>query len=98
VETACAELGISQRKACQTLAQSRSSQRYELRLPVKDAALIEAIQKHIEKRPRFGYRRITVELRKDHWMVNVKWVYRIWRDHDWAVPYPASATAHPSAL
>lgn len=86
MEAACAELGVSQRKACQTLAQSRSSQRYELRLPVKDAAIIEAIQKHIEKRPRFGYRRITVELRKDHWIVNFKRVYRIWRDHDWAVP------------
>lgn len=86
METACAELGVSQRKACQTLDQSRSSQRYELRLPVKDAAIIEAIQKHIEKRPRFGYRRITVELRKDRWIVNFKRVYRIWRDHDWAVP------------
>lgn len=45
VETACAELGVSQRKAGQTLDQSRSSQRYELRLPVKDASLIEAIKK-----------------------------------------------------
>lgn len=79
-------MGVSQRKACQTLNQSRSSQRYELQLPVKDAALIAAIQKHTEKRPRFGYRRITVELRKDHWIVNFKRVYRIWHDHDWAVP------------
>jgi transposase InsO family protein len=86
VDLACAELGISQRKGCKTLDQSRSSQRYELRLPVKDASIIEAIQKQIEKRPRFGYRRITVELRKDGWIVNVKRVYRIWHDHDWDVP------------
>jgi transposase InsO family protein len=94
VETACTELGVSQRKACQTLNQSRSSQRYELRLPVKDAAIIEAIQKHIEKRPRFGYRRITVELRKDHWIVNFKRVYRIWRDHDWGVPKKKGRKKH----
>ncbi len=66
--------------------QTRSTQRYELTLPVKDASLIEAILKHIEKRPRFGYRRITIELRKDQWVVNFKRVYRIWHDHDWDVP------------
>lgn len=83
---ACTELGVSQRKACETLDQSRSTQRYELRLPVKDASIIEAIQKQIEKHPRYGYRRITIELKKDHWALNVKRVYRIWCDHDWAVP------------
>jgi len=57
-----------------------------LRLPVKDASLIEAIKKQIAKRPRFGYRRITVELRKDQWVVNFKRVYRLWRDQDWDVP------------
>ncbi len=86
METACDELGVSQRKACQALRQSRSTQRYDLRLPIKDAAIIAAIQKQMEKRPRFGYRRITVELRKDGWVVNFKRVYRIWRDHDWSVP------------
>lgn len=86
MESVCDELGVSQRKACDTLDQTRSTQRYELRLPIKDVSLIEAIQKHIEKRPRFGYRRITVELRKDQWVVNVKRVYRIWHDHDWDVP------------
>ena len=83
---ACTELGVSQRKACETLDQSRSTQRYELRLPVKDASIIEAIQKQIEKHPRYGYRRITIELKKNHWSLNVKRVYRIWCDNDWAVP------------
>jgi putative transposase len=100
VETACDELGVSQRKACQALRQSRSTQRYDLRLPIKDAAIIAAIQKQMEKRPRFGYRRITVELRKDGWVVNFKRVYRIWRDHDRSVPRKrpvknAAATAAP---
>ena len=68
------------------MVQSRSTQRYELRLPIKDSSLIEAIQQQIDKRPRFGYRRITVELRKDHWVVNFKRVYRLWHDHHWNVP------------
>jgi len=82
VEAVCDELGVSQRKACKTLEQSRSTQRYELTLPIKDFALLDAIKKHIEKRPRFGYRRITIELRKDGWYINFKRVYRIWSDND----------------
>lgn len=35
-----------------------------------------------EKRPRYGYRRITIELRRDGWYVNFKRVYRIWHDND----------------
>jgi putative transposase len=75
-------LGISQRKACKTLGQSRSTQRYELTLPLKDAAILEAIKEHMRKRPRYGYRRITIELRNGKWYVNFKKVYRIWRDYD----------------
>jgi transposase InsO family protein len=78
----CNELGVSQRKACRTLDQSRSSQRYELTLPVKDASVLEAIKKYVKKRPRFGYRRITVELKNDGWYINFKRVYRIWHDDD----------------
>jgi transposase InsO family protein len=78
----CNELGVSQRKACRTLDQSRSSQRYELTLPVKDASVLEAIKKYVKKRPRFGYRRITVELKNDGWYINFKRVYRIWHDND----------------
>lgn len=51
-------------------------------MPIKDAAVLDAIRKHIEKRPRFGYRRITIELRKDGWYINFKRVYRIWSDND----------------
>jgi putative transposase len=78
----CSELGVSQRKACRTLEQARSSQRYELTLPVKDAAVLESIRKYIKKRPRFGYRRITIELKNDGWYINFKRVYRIWHDND----------------
>lgn len=39
-----------------------------------------------EKRPRFGYRRITRLLRKEGWRVNDKRVYRIWRHEGLKVP------------
>ena len=44
--------------------------------------MLEAIREYIKKRPRFGYRRITIELRGDGWYINFKRVYRIWHDND----------------
>lgn len=44
--------------------------------------MVEAIRTYIKKRPRFGYRRITIELKKDGWTINFKRVYRIWQDYD----------------
>jgi len=51
-------------------------------LPIKDAGVLEAIKELIKKRPRYGYRRITIELKKDNWYINFKRVYRIWHDND----------------
>jgi putative transposase len=55
-------------------------------LPIRDAAVLEAIRKYIKKRPRYGYRRITIELRSDGWYINFKRVYRIWHDNDLKAP------------
>ena len=49
-------------------------------------SIIEAIRKRIKRRPRYGYRRITISLREDGWTVNFKRIYRIWRDYDFKVP------------
>jgi hypothetical protein len=49
VETACHELGVSQRKACQMLDQSRSSQRYELRQPVKGCDIPDVELKQVKE-------------------------------------------------
>jgi transposase InsO family protein len=48
--------------------------------------VLEVIRKYIKKRPRFGYRRITIELRSDGWYINFKRVYRIWHDNDLKAP------------
>lgn len=47
-----------------------------------------ALKEKIEKRPRWGYRRITIELRKDGWVINFKRVYRLWQDYDLKAPQP----------
>jgi putative transposase len=55
-------------------------------LPIRDAATVEALKKQIEQRPRYGYRRITIDLRKDGWVINFKRVYRLWQAYDLKVP------------
>ncbi len=61
------------------LGQARSSQRYRPYLPVADQRLIEDMHRLAMRWPRFGYRRITVLLRRDGWRVNVKRVHRLWK-------------------
>jgi hypothetical protein len=39
-------------------------------MSVRDASVLEVIKNYVRKRPRFGYRRITVELKKDGWYIN----------------------------
>jgi hypothetical protein len=38
------------------------------------------------KHPRYGYRRITILLREDSWLVNFKRVYRLWCQEGLKVP------------
>jgi len=64
--------------ACKVLKQARSTQRYKPKLPDKDKPLIKDILTLSLKHPRYGYRRITVLLRGDDWLVNFKRVYRLW--------------------
>lgn len=71
-------LEISQRRACKALGFPRSSCRYRSRK--KDQPeLVAALRKHAAERPRFGYRRLSVLLRRDGHVVNHKRVYRIYR-------------------
>ncbi len=72
-------LGHSERQICRTLGQTRSSQRYEPRVCEQERRLIDAMHRLALKRPRFGYRRITVLLQEDGWSVNVKRVHRLWK-------------------
>jgi putative transposase len=68
---------VSERRACQALDVGRSTVRYqsiadgreELRMRLRDLAT---------SRPRYGYRRLWVLLRREGWTVNPKLVYRLY--------------------
>ena len=79
-------MGLSERKACKVLNQSRSTQRYQPKLPDKDKPVIkDLLALHVEH-PRYGYRRITIKLREKDWIINFKRVYRLWCAEGLKVP------------
>jgi len=80
------ELGVSERRACKTLGQHRSTQRKHPSVRSDEKALTRAIIALAEQYGRYGYRRVAALLRRDGWDVNVKRVYRIWRREGLKVP------------
>ena len=70
---------ISERRACQVLAQPRSTQRYPARTRDDEKPLVQRMLELVRRHPRYGYRRIGVLLRCDGFRVNRKRVYRLWR-------------------
>jgi transposase InsO family protein len=81
-----AALGVSERRACCTLGQPRSTQRKVRTVAADEAALTEAVVSLATEYGRYGYRRITALLRADGWRVNAKRVERIWRREGLKVP------------
>jgi putative transposase len=79
-------LGLSERKACKVLGQSRSTQRYQSKLPDKDKLVIKDMLDLNVEHPRYGYRRITIKLREKDWLINFKRVYRLWCQEGLKVP------------
>ena len=86
VEQVVTTYGLSQRRACRIIGQSRSSQRYNCtRLPDEDEIVCEIV--HLARDyGRYGYRRITAMLRLKGYTINHKRVYRIWRELGLKVP------------
>ena len=78
--------GISERRACRVLNQSRSSQRRVSTKVGKDAALVERMVALSRENPRYGYRRVWALLRREGWAVNKKRVQRLWREAGLKVP------------
>ena len=78
--------GASERRACQVLGQSRSTQRYQRRRKSDEPALIQAMHALVRRYPRRGYRLICGLLRQDGWRVNRKRVYRLWKQEKLKVP------------
>jgi len=80
------KLGVSERRACRALGQSRGSQRHRIIRADDETALTEDIIKLATKYGRYGYKRITALLRVQGWLVNHKRVERIWRQEGLKVP------------
>ena len=79
-------LGVSERRACRTIGQPRSTQRKPHRVRDDEAPLTAAIIQLASAYGRYGYRRVTALLRIDGWQVNRKRVQRIWRREGLKVP------------
>ena len=75
---------MSERRACGLIGVARSSCRYQAK-GEGDAALRTALRELALERPRFGYRRLWVMLRRQGRDVNRKRVYRVYREEGLAV-------------
>ena len=79
-------MGVSERRACKTLGQPRSTQRST---PVEGEFEARLRQRTIDlalEYGRYGYRRITALLKREGWDVNHKRIERIWRQEGLKVP------------
>jgi len=76
----------SQRHACVVVGLSRSLVSYIARRRRDEAELIKKIHKLAIRHSRYGYRRITVLLRREGFRVNKKRVHRIWKSEGLGLP------------
>ncbi len=76
--------GLSERRACRLAGMARSSCRYAARRQ-EPAGLRDRLRDLAQERRRFGYRRLTVLLRREGWAVNHKRLYRLYREEGLAV-------------
>ncbi len=77
---------MSERRACRTLGQHRSTQRKVPRGRPDEARLTADIIELARQYGRYGYRPITALLNQSGWQVNLKRVERIWRREGLKVP------------
>lgn len=79
VTLAMTTAGVSERRACRFTGFARASQRYQARRPER-ADLRARLVTLATRRPRWGYRRLHVLLRREGWLVNRKLVQRLYRE------------------
>jgi putative transposase len=70
---------VSERSACRLAGYSRSSLRRKSLRAQADRPLEERLLALAAERPRYGYRRLHVFLRREGWAINRKRVYRVYR-------------------
>lgn len=85
VQRVQADYGLSERRACWLVGIGRSALRYRPRGRADDQPLRQRLRELAAQRPRFGYRRLHVLLRREGVMVNHKRVERLYREEGLAV-------------
>lgn len=78
--------GISQRRACTLMNVSRSGLYYTLKMPMKNAPVIEAMQRLSGQYPRFGSRRIRIFLGRQGIQIGKERCARLWCEAGLQVP------------
>ncbi len=71
--------GMSERRASRRMAIGRSTVRYQSRADDQEA-LRQRLRELAAARVRFGYRRLTVLLKREGWNVNAKRIYRLYKE------------------
>lgn len=71
---------MSARRACRLVRLSRSRWHYVPQRPARDEALRERLKTLASTRPRFGYKRLHLLLQREGQRVNLKRVYRLYRE------------------
>lgn len=74
-----ADWGVSIRRACKVLPVDTSTYHYKSHR-ADPAMLKKRIKEICETHVRYGYRRVYYILRRDGWLVNMKKVYRLYRE------------------
>jgi hypothetical protein len=97
VAPVCERLKASERRACRTLGQARSSQRNPTKPREDDARLTAAIRRIAMRETRTGYRGVRRHLVRKGLDVNLKPVHRIWKKEGLLVPPTALIAARPDA-
>ena len=79
MEKLVADHGFSERRACRLIGVNRSAWQYEP-LRGKDDVVRERMREIANERRRFGYRRLAILLRREGKGMNLKKVYRLYRE------------------
>lgn len=74
------DLGLSERAACRLVGCPRRTAQYRSQRPDRDQAIRGLLRELAAKRPRFGWRRLRILLRRKHLRPNHKRLRRIYRE------------------
>ena len=75
----CAITDLSERRACRTLGQPRTTQRLKGTKAQADKPLVDKMPELARRHPRYGYRRIHVMLQQDGFKAGRDRVHRLWQ-------------------